>query len=583
MGPTSALTPPASGPIAPSAAPVVSGAPDQSGGELRDYLAVLRRRKGLVVLAAFVVVVTALVASLLQTEVYEGRADVLLQSRRGETLFDPTSGRVVSPTRTIDTEIQVMKSAPVRQRVAEQLGRVPDVSVSSVGDADVMAVRARHTDPASAAAIANAFAESYIDYKRQRTIDDLLAATSQIQTKITEIQADIDALNDQVTRAAPSERASVETSVAPRRNSFLNQQAAFRQTLDQLQVNAALSSGGAQIVTPAEVPSSPVEPRPMRTMVVAMIIGLMFGVAIALLTDYLDDSVREKRDLEVASGGLTVVGLIPAFTDRKSREGPLVADFATPPTEAYRTLRTSIQFMCLDQPRRILQVTSSSAAEGKTTTLANLGIALANAGSRVALVDFDLRRPRLHEVFRLDNEIGFTTLLLGRNNLDQALRTVPEVRGHLRVLSSGPIPPNPSELLFSPRMAKVLEAVAEQVDIVLVDSPPVLPVTDAQIVSRNVDGLLFVAAAGTTTKRGLARAVELLRQVDAPLIGTVLNRAEPNDSYGYGYGYGGYGTYGTNTTSATGAATSAAEASERGLHAVAQARSMVRAATRRRA
>ncbi|MGE0878013.1 MAG: polysaccharide biosynthesis tyrosine autokinase [Acidimicrobiia bacterium] len=526
-----------------------SPASEAREAELRDYLQVLRRRKGLVVLAAVVVVVTAMTASFMQTKVYEGRADVLLQTRRGETLFDSTSGRVVSPTRAIDTEIQVMASAPVRQRVAVKIGRAPDVKISSVGDTDVMAVRARHTDPASAAAIANAYAESYIEFKRQQSIDDLLAASTEIQTKIDQIQRDIDALNAQVSQAPVADRAAVETSVSVRRNSYLNQQATFRQTLDQLQVNAALSTGGAQVVSPAEMSSVPVEPRPLRTGVLALVIGLMFGVAVAFLTDYLDDTIREKRDLEESSGGLTVIGLIPSFQDRQ-RKGPLVVDFATPPTEAYRTLRTSVQFMCLDQPRRILQVTSANASEGKTTTLANLGIALANAGTRVALVDFDLRRPRLHEVFRLDNETGFTTVLLGRTSLDEALRPVPEVRGHLRVLSSGPIPPNPSELLFSPRMARVLEQVAEQVDLVLVDSPPVLPVTDAQIVSRSVDGLIIVAANTATTKRAIARSVELLHQVGAPIVGSVLNRADATDVYGYGYGgYGGYGTYGPSASS----------------------------------
>jgi receptor protein-tyrosine kinase len=167
-------------------------------------------------------------------------------------------------------------------------------------------------------------------------------------------------------------------------------------------------------------------------------------------------------------------------------------------------------------------------------------VALAGIGVRVILVDLDLRRPRLHDVFHIDNQVGFTSVLLGQASLDRSLVSMLTGNDLLSVLPSGPIPPNPSELLSSPRVAKLFAELRERADLVLLDTPPVLPVTDSLIVSRSADAVVLVTAVGTTSRRELARANELLRQVGAPLAGTVLNRADDMELYGYGYGY----TYG---------------------------------------
>jgi tyrosine-protein kinase len=184
---------------------------------------------------------------------------------------------------------------------------------------------------------------------------------------------------------------------------------------------------------------------------------------------------------------------------------------------------------------RTVQITSPSAAEGKTTTLTNLAVALASAGQRVVMVDCDLRRPRLHQFFRLPNEVGFTSVLLGELPLREAVQQVG--KGDIVMLASGPLPPNPSELLSSQRTVQVLAALQAEADVVLIDSPPVLPVTDAAVLSARVDATLLVTRAGTTTRKQLTRSVELLRQVDAPLVGTVFNSVSGSDAYGYAYNY----------------------------------------------
>jgi non-specific protein-tyrosine kinase len=204
--------------------------------------------------------------------------------------------------------------------------------------------------------------------------------------------------------------------------------------------------------------------------------------------------------------------------------------------EAYRALRTSIQFLGLERPVRKLQVTSPSAEEGKTTTVANLGVALAAAGQRVVIVCCDLRRPRIHEFFGLSNEVGLTSVLLGRTSAEEACQRVPQLE-RLSLLASGPLPANPSEILLSSQTAGLLETIQSNADVVLLDCPPVLPITDAAALSPHVDATLVVASADNTSGRVVARALEVLEQVGAPIVGTVLNGVAVDDVYGYAYKY----------------------------------------------
>ncbi len=198
-------------------------------------------------------------------------------------------------------------------------------------------------------------------------------------------------------------------------------------------------------------------------------------------------------------------------------------------------MRTSVEFLSLDRPIGSIQVTSALAAEGKTSTLANLAVTFARAGQRVIILCCDLRRPRVHEFFGLSNRVGFTSVLLGDTPLgtaiQQADRELP-----IGLVASGPLPPNPAELLASKRAVDVVEDLDRRCDLLLIDSPPVLPVTDALVISGLVDGVLLVASGGSSTKRGIKRATELLHQVDAPLIGAILNGVQHKYEYGYAYG-----------------------------------------------
>jgi non-specific protein-tyrosine kinase len=205
----------------------------------------------------------------------------------------------------------------------------------------------------------------------------------------------------------------------------------------------------------------------------------------------------------------------------------------SPVSEAYRTLRTNLEFSSLDEPLKTMVVTSPGPEEGKSTTLANLAVTLAHAEKRVILVDCDLRRPSQHEIFGLSNDVGLTTMVVDENTMQDPPLLETGVEG-LRLVPSGPLPPNPSELVGSRRMGEIIGTLSELADLVLFDAPPVIAVTDAAVLASRVDGVLLVIKAGTTKRDHAKRAKELLDKVNAHVVGAVLNNIKMDTSY-YSY------------------------------------------------
>lgn len=504
---------------------------------LSEQLRALRQRAGVVALVVAFLVGATVGVSLLVTPVYRATAKVVVQPRT-DSLFDNGGNRsVTDPDRALQTQIEILGGSTVKAEVRKKIGTAPSVSVTSTGTSDVVRVTATSTIAKRAADIANAYADAYIEVRRRQAVDDALTATGLINTKISDLQQQIDGLEKQVAVAPPGQADAVRQALTPQKDSLVGQQALFKQKSDQLQVDASLQTGGAQVVSAASVPSSPASPKPVRNGVLALVAGLLLGTGAALLLDYLDDSIKTKEDLARVAPAVPVLGLIPA-PSRLSAEAEVISrdQPTSSAAEAYRALRTSVQFVALEHSVHTLQVTSPSAQEGKSTTVANLGVALARAGQRVTIVCCDLRRPRIHEFFGLDNSIGFTSVLLGQVPLTAALQAVPGEPG-LSVLASGPTPPNPSELLSSRRTDEVLASLKVVGEAILIDSSPILPVTDALVLSGRVDATLLVCVAGRTTHKEMARAVELLHQVDAPLVGTILNGVSGQGTYGDSYRY----------------------------------------------
>jgi capsular exopolysaccharide synthesis family protein len=291
------------------------------------------------------------------------------------------------------------------------------------------------------------------------------------------------------------------------------------------------------VVRPAELPTSPVAPRPLVNVALGLLVGTAAGVALAVLREILDTSVKTSEDLQELTGN-SALGVI-AF-DPQAHKTPLVsqADLQSMRLEAFRTLRTNLRFVDVDHPPRVVVLTSSVAGEGKSTTACNLALTLASAGTSVIVVEGDLRRPRVADYMGLEGAVGLTDVLIGRASLDDVLQ--PWGSSPLSVLTSGALPPNPSEMLSSTQMTELIANLRGRADMVLIDAPPLLPVTDGAVLTRECDGALLVVRQGRTTREQLTRSLEALRSVGGRVLGTVLNMAPTGRVGGYGYGYGYY-------------------------------------------
>jgi succinoglycan biosynthesis transport protein ExoP len=313
--------------------------------------------------------------------------------------------------------------------------------------------------------------------------------------------------------------------------------------LKEASLSENLEAGRIEIVEPALVPTRPARPQIVRNLLLAVVGGLAAALALAFFVEYMDDTVRTPDQLERAAG-LPVFALVPRIVlpgrTGKRLPPPLVALEAPSSLggEAYRVLRTNLRYARPDAPPRVVLVTSAGAGEGKSTTVANLGVALAQAEHSVLLVDADLRKPALHAVFQQERTPGLSNVLAGEATLDSVIVPTPVPR--LSLLPAGAIPPNAAELLGSRRMSELLAAVRGRFDLVLLDSPPVLAVSDAYGVAPMVDGVLLVARSGALPGSEIRRAVEQVEAVQGRLIGTLLNHFEPR-AVGYSRRY--YGRY----------------------------------------
>ena len=301
--------------------------------------------------------------------------------------------------------------------------------------------------------------------------------------------------------------------------------------------SATASAVRLEVVDGPSLNPTPVEPTVTRNLGLGVLAGLIVGLGLAVLRDVLDTTLRTVEDLQKLAG-VPVMGTI--FFDSEAGKNPVVHDDNRQSirSEAFRQLRTNLQFVNAAAPVRTLVVTSSVSGEGKSTTASNIAISFADAGQRVLLIEGDLRRPRVADYLGIEGSVGLTNVLIGQVSISEVLQSWGGTS--LTVLASGSIPPNPSEMLGSPGMVALLESLKQSFDLIVIDTPPLLPVTDAAILATYADGAIVVARHGSTKRVQLAASVKSLRAVDARILGCVLNMVPTKGVDGYGYGYGYY-------------------------------------------
>lgn len=290
------------------------------------------------------------------------------------------------------------------------------------------------------------------------------------------------------------------------------------------------------VVKPATFSDVPVSPKVVRDLILALLLGLLLGVGLAVVREVLDVSVKDPGEVQ-SDFGLPTLGIIAYDPEAPKRPLVVQSDPRSPRAEAFRQLRTNLQFLDIDHSPRSLVISSSIPEEGKTTTATNLAITLAQSGSRVVIVEGDLRRPRLATYLGLEAAVGLTSVLVGTVRLEDSIQKWGD--SGLHVLASGPTPPNPSELLGSQGMADVIHQLEQRYDFVLIDAPPLLPVTDAAVIATAAGGAVLIVRHGRTKQKQLAHAIGALRAVDATVYGVVLTMVPTKgpDAYYYGYNY----------------------------------------------
>ncbi|MDI6692883.1 MAG: polysaccharide biosynthesis tyrosine autokinase [Anaerosomatales bacterium] len=517
--------------------------------ELRDYLAVIRARKWVIIQAVVIVTVTAAIASALMPPVYEGQAKVLISEKdTGAALLGQVFSEFSQPERGLQTQVQLMQIRPLAENTIRKLGlkMTPEqllkkVEIKAVGQTNIVEITAKAGDAKTAADIANTLADEFVAWSKDYKRESIRAAADEVERRLETAKQEILDLGREISEQGKTDELSAELAIA------INSYTDLAGRLEELRIQEQLESGSGRVVSPAVVAAEPVEPRPLRNGALGLAVGLMFGLGMAFLYEYLDDTVKSTEQVEELLGA-PVLGVIPAEKIEKDekRRLTLVTHPGTAAAEAYRVLRNSLDFVNFQHDIASIMVTSAAPAEGKSTVAANLAAGLAQAGKKVAYVNCDFRKPTTHHFFPVSNAVGLSDVLAGTVTLKSALQRVGEV-GELLVLTSGKLPPNPSELLGSEKMQLIVEELKKWADWVIVDTPPLLAVADASAVARWIDGVLFVSKAGVSTRGAIKQSAELLQQVGARVVGAVvwgLETTGGGSSYYYGgKGYAGYYRY----------------------------------------
>jgi Mrp family chromosome partitioning ATPase/capsular polysaccharide biosynthesis protein len=522
---------------------------------LEDYLRIARGRLWIIILAVVIVVAIAVGMSLATTPLYSSSAELSYQRN---DLAAAVSGVGLSydydRDRTIASLVAVInRDSSLAEAVWTQLeakggtdreaaSLAGMVNVGTTDGSDLVSIRAVSTDSAEAADVANAFAEQFVIYRRnadRAAVTGALAAVEEQIVKLTEVEK------------------TTEYGLL------------LQQNYENLRILESMQDGGFRVISRASEPGAPYTPQTKRNIVLALIAGLVVGVGLAFLIEYLDKRINDERTLERAIG-LPVLASVPAVggrwhSSKGGKRSAAAVGFEGPRSvmlESFRTLRSSLQYFDAEGTMHTLLITSGLAQEGKTVTTVDLAISLALSGKRVILLEADLRRPMLHEYLSLENKVGLSGVLSGQASVSDALQLVlmeafipskaHRERGESReavleknlyCMTAGPVPPNPAELLGSARMAYVVSELKHMADYLLIDTPPVLPVSDAFTLAPQSDAVILVARLHSSTREEMEETRNLLNRAGVRAIGVVATGVKPKSrlyrgrGYNYGYGY----------------------------------------------
>jgi polysaccharide biosynthesis transport protein len=514
-----------------------------------DYLAILRRRKWIVLVPPIAAAIAAYLLSMGQSPLYSSSAKVFINRTSvvaAITGVDPAGG---DPNRYLTTQAAIARDPILAGRVASASG-IPGMTAGRVlaesnvtpsQNSDIVTLTVQDGDGATATRLVNTYATQFSEYTKER-------ATAYIDDALQSLQVRIKSL------------AAHGQADTPLYDTLIQQQG-------QLSTVGKLLAGNSSVLDPAGG-ASKTRPRPKRNALFGFLFGAVVGLALAFLAEALDRRVRDEHEIDAALG-IPLLARIPAppRSLQKSNDLVMLREPAGAQAEMFRKLRTSIEFVNPDGAARTIMVTSAMEQEGKSTTIANLGVALARGNRRVAVVDLDLRRPYLSRLFHVGGRPGITDVALKHSSLTDALRSIPLITGIqelasangqgpspngrtasdglLQLLPAGTLPPSAGEMLQDPRLLGVLDELSSRFDLVLIDAPPLLAFGDTMTLSSNVDAIFALTRIGRVQRPILHEFARQLENCQAKLLGYVLTGVEHSESYRYMYEAYQYYAHGT--------------------------------------
>lgn len=537
---------------------------------LEQYWTVLKKWWWLMVVSTLVAAGASYYSVSRQPRIYQAATTVMIG--QGLLKANPTYQDFDISSRLSQTYVDMVQRRPILEGAAEALGlsQAPwsgNVSARVVPGTQLLEITVRDTMPERASALADEIARQLIQQSPAGSTEDQ-SRTDFVQTQLQRLEENIQATQKEIQEerdrldAATSARAiqQFQSNINALESKLTSYGAAYASLAQTVEGGTNTLS----IFEYATTPTRPIAPQVQQTVLLGAVTGLALALGGAILIEFLDDTLKTPDDVTRTLGLPTLGAIVHEAGAGHGGDLITIRQSDSPTAEAFRALRTNILFSSIDKPMRTLLVTSSNPVENKSIFAANLAVVMAQSGRTVALVDADMRRPTLHALFHLDNSLGLSSAVLdpkldlpqygrqlSRDRLAQLFlkgdkensveSSQPAWEGRLCVIPSGPIPPNPADLLGSGRMETQIERLKEYFEVVILNTPPVLVATDAVVLSRRVDGVLLVSDARLTRRSVVRRAVERLRQVDAPLLGVVLNRAETRGSYDSYQSYYGHG------------------------------------------
>lgn len=515
---------------------------DQTATDLRQYIAVIKTRKWTIVVVTAMAILLSLAMSSRQTPLYIASARLLLTPNPAAGYY-PTAENETATIASVAVAELVVSELHLDTTPSALLGGLGTVQESDTSQ--LINITYTSPDPELARDVANGFASNYIEYRRRQTLESLQSERRTIEARLAIDRQNLAQVVEKIERARARGDLSRATALETERGFIITRIQLAQQQLDEI-ITTPANVGIGEITRPAVAPQTPSSPNHTSNGILGLLAGLAVGAAIAFLQERLDDRFRGRPDVERALE-TPVLATVPKFPHKRGRELSITIDPAGIVSEAYRNLRTGVQFIASQREIQSFLVTSPSAHEGKTSTVANLGIAISQIGHRIALVSGDLRRPQLEKYFHAESEVGLTNWLLGEEDvLEQIILEHPDIP-NLSLITSGRIPSNPAELLTSPRLPELRSRLEDSYDIILFDSPPVLPVADAVIIASTVGAAILIIDAASTRRSAAIHAKEQIERVGGLLVGTVLNAFDPSSTpyYYEPYYYSRY--YASNT------------------------------------